>query len=114
MLASDDDTAITVLRKYASKMLMLLNFKIKIRLLCFLSPPNDNKFVTFYKDCPIKVPGKGTSQRWFFDFQFLYNPWRGGLHNPGGWAFIKRWWGFIIRFGGFIIRRVCVGMEGLI
>ncbi len=33
---------LAVLRKYASKMLMLLNVKIKIRLLRFISPPNYN------------------------------------------------------------------------
>ena len=45
------------------KMLMLLNFKIKIRLLGFLSPTNDNKFVTFYKDCPIMVLVIGKCKR---------------------------------------------------
>ena len=70
-------------------MLMLLNFKIKIRLLGFLSPPNDNKFVTFYKDCPIKVPEKGNCQRWVLIFNsfiilagVLYKVGGLGLYNP--------------------------------
>ena len=68
-------------RKYVSKMLMLLNFKIKIRLLGFLLPTNDNKFVTFYKDFPIKVPGKGTCQSWFLINNSFIIRW-GGLYNP--------------------------------
>ena len=66
---------------------MLLNIKIKIRLLGLLSPPNDNKFVTFYQDCPIKAykgARKRTLSTLVFDFQFIYNPggWL-GLYNSG-------------------------------
>ncbi len=68
-------------------MLMLLNFKIKIRLLGFLSPPNDNKYVTFYKDRAINVPEKGTCQRSFLIFN-----------------------SFIIRGGGAFINRVVVAL----
>ena len=83
---------------------MLLNFKIKMRRLGFLSPPNDNKFVTFYKDCPIKVPGKGTYQRWFLiknSFVILVG---GPLY---GGAFIIGWWGFIRCLGLYNRCGVC-------
>ena len=42
--------------------------------------------ITFYKDCPINVPGKGTYQRWFLiNNSFIIRC--GGLYNPVVWLY---------------------------